>query len=45
MDIAGTLFPKMQVLMTEDILDGRRFKTPYVVSRGKPHEHAKLEGL
>ena len=33
-DVLGTLYPRMQLLTVEEILDGARFRTPGAVGRG-----------
>ena len=35
LDVLGTLYPRMQLLTVEEILDGARFKTPSAVGRGE----------
>ena len=34
LDVLGTLYPRMQLLTIEEILDGARFRTPGAVGRG-----------
>ena len=34
LDVLGTLYPRMQLLTVEEILDGARFRTPGAVGRG-----------
>jgi len=34
LEVSGTLYPRLQMLTVEQILDGRRFQTPGVAARG-----------
>lgn len=41
-DILGVPYPKLQMLSVAEILDGKRFKTPGVVGKGKGAQQTKM---
>jgi len=42
LDVLGTLYPRMQLLTVEEILDGARFRTPGAVGRGTDQQALAL---
>ncbi len=42
LDVFGTLYPRMQLLTVEEILDGRRFLTPGVVGQARGQSNLPL---
>ena len=39
LDIDGASYPRMQIMTVEEILEGKRFGTPWVVGRHEPQPH------
>ncbi len=43
-DVLGVMYPRMQILTAQEILDGRRFLTPSVAARGSGQSALPLTG-
>ena len=43
LDVRGRPFPRLQLLTVDEIFEGKRFETPYVVGKGSPQMQLGIE--